>query len=76
MSRYFIPKEYLFEQTTPSDLWVITHACGYPVVDIYVTNENTGEIEKIIPFKVEYVSDSQCKVHFTRPFAGTAKIAG
>ena len=74
MSRYFVPKEYLFEQATPSDVWVIDHSCGKPSVDIFI-NEN-GKIEKIIPFSVKFISDSRCEIHFTRPFAGTAKLVG
>ena len=74
MSKYFIPKEFIFTQEVPSSVWNITHACGYPSVDIYIT-EN-GKSEKIIPFKIKYLSESLCEVHFTRPFAGFAKIVG
>lgn len=74
MSNYLIPKEYLFEQQTPASVWVIRHACSYPIVDIFIT-EN-GKVEKMIPSAVKYISDSQCEVHFSRPFAGTAKLVG
>ena len=74
MSRYFVPKEFIFTQSVPSDLWVIKHACGYPSIDIFV--ETDGKLEKIIPNSVEYISDGQCNVGFTRPFAGMAKLAG
>ena len=69
---YFIAREFLFTQENPADVWVIKHACGYPVIDIYIT-EN-GATEKIIPKDIVYVSQSQVEVHFTRPFAGFAKI--
>lgn len=74
MSRYFTPKEYLHVQTEPSSIWTINHTCGNPSVDIFI-NEN-GKIEKIMPFSVIVVNDHQCEVHFTRPFAGTAKLVG
>ena len=71
---YFIPKEYLFTQDTPADIWVIKHACGYPVIDIYITQN--GASEKIVPQDIVYVSQTQVEVHFTHPFAGYAKIVG
>ena len=71
---YFIPKEYIFTQDSPSALWIIKHACGYPVIDVYIT-EN-GKSEKIIPQEIVYASQSQVEVHFTCPFAGFAKIVG
>ena len=71
---YFVPKEYLFTQDSPSALWVIKHACGYPMIDVYITVN--GKNEKIIPQEIVYVSQSQVEVHFTRPFAGFAKIVG
>ena len=74
MSGYFVPKEYLFEQTAAADVWVIDHSCGYPSVDVSI-NEN-GKVEKMIPFSVKFVSKSRCEIHFTRPFAGIAKLVG
>lgn len=74
MSKYFVPKEYLFEQATAADIWVIKHSCGKPVIDIFV--QNGGVLERMLPTKIEYVSDSQCKVYFSQPFSGFAKISG
>lgn len=74
MSRYLVPKEYLFEQLTPASTWVINHACGFPVIDIFTTID--GKIEKMIAFEVLSISDTQSEVRFTRPFAGFAKIVG
>ena len=74
MSRYFVPKEYLFEQKEPSDLWLIDHSCGFPNVDIFI--EENGRTEKMLPMSVKYVSESRCEVRFTRPFAGIAKLVG
>ena len=75
MSRYFVPKPNLYEQVEPSTLWTVQHTGGYPIIDVFVNND-ANQLEKIIPFKIEYVSDTQCKIHFTQPFAGFAKIAG
>ena len=74
MSRYFIPKEFIFIQDTPSDLWVIKHACGYPSVDIFTTLN--GNVEKMIPLEITHVSDSRCEISFTKPFSGFAKLVG
>ena len=74
MTKYFIAKEYFFKQDTPASVWVINHTCGFPAVDIYV--DNNGTYEKIIPFEIKFLSNSVCEVHFTKPFAGLAKIVG
>ena len=74
MSRYFLPKEFIFNQDTPASVWTIKHACGFPSIDIYIT-EN-GKVERIIPFEIKFISESVSEVHFTRPFAGFAKIVG
>jgi len=71
---YFIPKEFLFVQDTPASIWTIKHACGYPIVDIYISQN--GVNEKMIPKEIVYVSDSLVEVHFTKPFAGFAKVVG
>ena len=74
MSKFFVPKEFIFRQETPSDVWVIKHACGYPAVDVYFNEP--GESSKMIPQKVVYISDSVLEIRFTRPFSGFAKIVG
>ena len=74
--RYFIPKDYSFEQSTPAQVWSVPHTCGKPHVDVFILNETSGFYEKMIPYEVVYISDVLCEIHFTQPFAGKAVIAG
>ena len=71
---YFVSRDFLHEQTTPASVWVVKHACGNPVVDVYVSQD--GEMIKMLPESVKFISASQCEIHFTGSYTGIAKISG
>lgn len=65
---------YQHVQDTPADVWTIKHGVGgYPVVDVFVTVD--GNLNKIIPKAVTYVSPTICTVSFSSPQTGFAQVS-
>lgn len=70
-----VAKEFTHYQTTESDLWDITYPMKMvPVVEVLINNN--GQLEKIIAFKVERVTDSRIKIYFSEPRSGQAHLIG
>ena len=65
---------FQFEQSTPSDTWVLVHNLkDYPIVDVYVMHE--GELQKMLPNEVVYTDLDTCTILFTQPYSGYATVA-
>jgi tRNA A37 threonylcarbamoyladenosine dehydratase len=67
-------KSFDFEQSTPSNKWIIVHGLGIaaPVVDVLV---NTGSgVAKILPLDVVVVDNTTVEIHFTSPQTGKARL--
>lgn len=66
---------FVFEQTTPSDVWTIVHNLGVkaPIVDTWLDLD--GSTVKVMPERVEHVNPLTCKVYFNSPQQGTAVVA-
>lgn len=62
-------KTYIHQQTTPSDVWVVTHnlKCR-PSVSVVTSS---GEL---VFGKVEYISDNELVIYFRAPFGGEAYL--
>jgi hypothetical protein len=64
---------YNHTQDTPAATWTIIHNLhDYPIVDAYVTVD--GELQKVIPQAVTYVSDTTCTVSFGEVLSGYASV--
>jgi hypothetical protein len=68
------PRGHTHVQTEPAAEWLITHNLGgVPVVDVYI-DDGEGDIEKILPSMVEIVNPMTCRITFSVPRAGQARI--
>lgn len=71
--KYIIPKEYIYEQSTPSQTWVINYPfTGSASVDIAV--DLNGVLTKIIPQSVNQISQNRVDVVFSQPYTGKAHL--
>ena len=62
-----------FTQSDTAAVWTIEHNLGgMPAIDVTV-NVN-GQVQKILPLKVEATDDNTLAVHFSSPQTGTARL--
>jgi hypothetical protein len=70
---YRVVSLYQHVQEEEADVWTINHGTGsYPVVDVYVMIE--GDLHKVIPSEVTYISPMVCTISFTEPYIGFAQV--
>lgn len=63
---------YLHPQPTPAAVWIINHNRDHPPAHITVKGLDGQRLDG---YGVEYVSDSQVRLTFTPPAAGTARLS-
>lgn len=64
---------YKHTQATPNTLWEINHKLGRTVVlDCYVWFQ--GSLQKIMPLKVEKITDDLTHIQFSTAFSGEARV--
>jgi hypothetical protein len=62
-----------FTQSDPAAVWTITHNLGgMPALD--VTVDVNGQVQKILPLRVEATDNDTLTVHFSSPQTGTARL--
>lgn len=60
-------KNYIYEQTEPKSIWIITHNLGkYPSIDIIDDNNI------IIMGEIEYISENKIIARFNKEYTGKA----
>ncbi len=60
-------------QTVASDSWVIKHDLGYyPVVSVFLNVH--GEVNTVLPYRIEHPSKDTCIIKFTQPRVGNAHL--
>lgn len=67
--QYASTRRYVFSQSSPSNIWSITHGLGGRPSVTVVDSAGTMVIGE-----VTYISDSQVTVEFTAPFSGYAYL--
>ena len=64
---------YNFTIKGASDVWNVVHGLGkYVSTDVFVFRN--GDLTKILPKSVEYVSDDEIKITFSNPESGKATV--
>lgn len=71
---YQVLTTYLHTQDQPNAVWSVDHYLNtYPTVDVIILNN--GKYKKILPTTVEYIDQNKCKITFTDPQTGVAKVS-
>lgn len=64
-----------FKQTVASTVWTIDHTFTSPPVCDVIANIN-GQLMKVFPKAVKYMSASILQIEFTLPQSGEARLVG
>lgn len=71
---YQIATIYNHTQDIPSTEWNIQHYLKtYPVVDSVILHD--GKYKKVLPLTVEFIDLNNCKITFSTPQTGFAKVS-
>lgn len=76
--KIFHPTVYRHDQPSASDTWVVAHnlggngSTGVPIVDVFVNYD--GELQKIIPSRIEIIDANNVEIGFTVPYDGYAVV--
>lgn len=64
----------VYKVITPAQVWTITHNFGTQAVNVQTLIQYGNYIQEIIPYQVLYPDANTVEIHWTKPFAGQARI--
>lgn len=71
---YKVLRGYKHTQTSPSNVWTITHNLGesYPIIDVFYND--SGTMTKILPEEVTVINQNTIQLTFSSSISGEAEV--
>lgn len=74
MQTYQVLTSYTHTQDVPSTEWNVQHYLKtYPSIDAIISHN--GKFKKVLPLSVQYIDPDTCKITFSNPQSGVAKVS-